>query len=483
MKKIFITLIISSVILFAFKLQQDETNPTDTASQKAVKETPPEGGEPKGFTLPEKDVYALENGLNVVLIPWGEIPKAQVSIIVKTGSIHESESQVGLSDILGDLLKEGTQTKSSEQIADEIAGMGGNVNITAGTHIFSVGSSVLYERVPDAINLLSEIVSQPLIPESELDRIKKDHIRNLNIQLSKPQPQAQEAFYHDLFPDHPYGRLFSNEETINGFTIENVKNFYDENFGAKRTTIYVVGKFDKQSVKDAVEALSEWKEGPEAEYPVAQPNAEPEISLIDRKDAPQSTLIMGLPVLDPSHPDYVALDVTNSILGGSFASRITSNIREDKGYTYSPNSTIDEKYKNGIWYEQADVTTDVTGASLREIAKEINLLREEPPSQEELEGIQNYEAGIFVLQNGTPGGIINQLVGLDIHDLDDSYLTDRVSKIYAVTPEKVQEMMDKYIDVDKMKLVIVGDLEKVKPQIEGYKHEMELENADVNIIN
>lgn len=476
MKKIIIFLSLIT-ILFAFKVQQE-----DPKSEN--KETPPEGGEPKGFTLPEKDVYNLSNGLKVVLIPWGEIPKAQVSIYVKTGSIHETKDQVGLSGILGDLLKEGTQSRSAEQIADDMAGMGGDVNISAGTHVFSIGSSVLYEKVPDAVRLLGEIVTQPSIPESELDRIKNDHIRNISIQKSRPQPLAQEAFYNDLFPDHPYGRVFSSEEMINSFEISDVKSFYEDNFGAKRTTVYVVGKFDKEKVKKAIEeVLASWKEGPEVDYPVAQVNSAPEVSMIDRKGAPQSTLMMGLPVIDPSDPDYVALDVTNSLLGGSFGSRITSNIREDKGYTYSPFSTIDEKYKVGIWYEQADVTTEHTGDALKEIAKEINRMREEPPSEEELKGIQNYEAGIFVLQNGTRGGIINQLVRLEIHQLDDSYLTDHVSKIYKVTPEKVMEITQKYIDVDSMKLVIVGDLEKVKPQIEGYKHEMEMENADIEIVN
>ena len=192
---------------------------------------------------------------------------------------------------------------------------------------------------------------------------------------------------------------------------------------------------------------------------------------------------MGLPVIDPSNPDFIALDVTNSLLGGSFGSRITSNIREDKGYTYSPRSTITEHYKTGVWYETADVTTEFTGASLQEIAKEINRLREEAPSSQELQGIQNYEAGIFVLRNGTPGGIINQLINLDVHQLPDSYLTNRVQNIYAVTPEKVKDVMDKYIDVDSMTVVIVGDEKLVKPQIEGYKHELDLENSDVIIEN
>ena len=124
--------------------------------------------------------------------------------------------------------------------------------------------------------------------------------------------------------------------------------------------------------------------------------------------------------------DFVALDVMNSILGGSFGSRITSNIREDKGYTYSPRSTVDSRYKSAIWYEQADVTTEFTGASLQEITKEIERLQNEAPSKEELDGIKNYEAGLFVLLNSTPAGIIGQLVFLDTHELEDDFLINKV---------------------------------------------------------
>ena len=179
-----------------------------------------------------------------------------------------------------------------------------------------------------------------------------------------------------------------------------------------------------------------------------------------------STIFYGLPVPDPSHPDYLALDVTNSILGGSFASRITSNIREDKGYTYSPTSIMAANYKSGLWYERADVTTEHTGASLAEIKKEIGRLQQEPPTQEELDGIINYESGIFVLQNSSPNGIIGQMIFLDTHDLDESFLTNKVANMHAVTPGQVSELTRKYIRPEDMILIVVGDKKKIESQLE-----------------
>jgi predicted Zn-dependent peptidase len=200
-------------------------------------------------------------------------------------------------------------------------------------------------------------------------------------------------------------------------------------------------------------------------YPKVTAKPVADTMVIDRKGAPQTTLILGLPVVSPENKDYVPLLVTNSLLGGSFGSRITTNIREDKGYTYSPFSSVSNSKGSTVWYEQADVTSEHTIASLQEIEKEIKKLQEQPPTQDELTGIQNYSAGIFVLQNSSPGGIIGQLNFLDLYGLNDSYLTNYVKNIYGVSPEKVSEMAKTYIQYDKMTKVMVGDKEVIQKQI------------------
>ena len=369
--------------------------------------------------------------------------------------------------MMTDLMKEGSTSYSAKEIANKMAGMGGNLNIGTGMHTFSLSTSVLYEFAPDAIALMADVLVNPSFPESELDRLKNDMKRSLAVSLSNPQNQAQQDFYSTLYPDHPYGRVFPTESMVDGYTVENIKSFYDAQVGAKRTTIYLAGKFDKSKVIEQIKSsFAALKAGEASSYPIAKAADISRVNIIDRPDAPQSTMYYGLPTIDPSHPDYVALDVANSILGGSFASRITSNIREDKGYTYSPYSALVSNYKTGLWFEAADVTTDVTGASIKEINYEINRLQNEPPTQEELDGIINYESGIYVLQNSTPGGIIGQLVFLDIHDLDESFLTDKVKNMHAVTPEKVQQVVKDYIRPEDMSLIVVGDKLKVKDQIE-----------------
>lgn len=429
------------------------------------KEMPPKGGEPAGFTLPEKKVINYENGLQLVLVPYGSIPKASVSITVKTGNIHEKENEVWLADLLGELMKEGST--GNYDVKNKLAAMGGNLNIGVGVHTVSLSTRVLAEFTPEALNTLADVLMNPKWPATELDRLKGNMKRDVTVSLSRPGAQAQKEFFAEIYPDHPYGKVFPTVEQVESYTVDQIKGYYDANFGAQRTTVYVVGKFDATKVKEVVDAqLSQWRKGPEQFYPVAQPHTEATVRVIDRPGAPQSTIYFGLPAADPSSEDYISLDIMNSLLGGSFGSRITSNIREDKGYTYSPYSNLQTNYKNGLWYEVADVTTEHTGASLDEIKKEIKRLQNEAPSKEELEGIQNYESGLYVLQNSTPGGIIGQLTFLDIHELDESFLVNKVKAMNAVTPEEVQEMAKKYIKPENMTLVVVGDKEKIKDQVQ-----------------
>jgi len=160
--------------------------------------------------------------------------------------------------------------------------------------------------------------------------------------------------------------------------------------------------------------------------------------------------------------------VANALLGGSFGSRITSNIREQKGYTYSPFSQVSIRFRDAYWVEIADVTTAVTGPSLKEIFYEIDRLRNEPPSADELQGIKNYLAGIFVISNSSRQGIINQLALLDLHRLDDRFLTSFVQNVLAVTPKDVQRIAQTYITPDKMTIIVVGDKAKVAEQISAF---------------
>jgi len=433
------------------------------------KQTPPAGGPPKPFNVPAHESYTLPNGMKVTLVPYGNLPKVTLSLVLRTGNLNEPADMPGLADMAGKLMKEGTTSKSSKQIAEEAASMGGAVNITVGADESDVTTDVLGDFGAKAVALLADVVQHPLFPESELPRLKTDAERQLSISKAVPQNMALEKFRKILYGDHPYGTVFPTQESIQKTTVADIKKFYEGNFGAARTHLYVAGRFDTADVKKAIAAsFGGWAKGTAAVTNVPKIKPQRVLDLTDRPGAAQSTLLVGMPVPDAMSPDAIPLGVTNALLGGSFGSRITSNIREQKGYTYSPSSQISRRYHDAYWAETADVTTQYTGASLKEIFAEIDKLAKEPPADAELKGIQSYLSGLFVIQNSSRGALINQLRFVDFQGLGEDYLKTYIQKVNAVTPVDVSKMTSQYIKPDQMTIVVVGDKSKVAEQVAPY---------------
>lgn len=435
----------------------------------AQKEPPPEGGTPKDFKLPERTTFTLENGLRATLIPYGTIPKVTIYVIVRGGKINETAAQVWLSDLTGDMMKEGTKTRTSRQLAKDAATIGGSVNVSVGEDRSFVSGDALAEYAPELIGLLGDVVRNPSFPPGELPRIKNNLGRRLSVARADPQTMTLEKLRTVFYGDHPYGRTLPTEAQLGGYTIDDVGTFYRENFGAARTHLYIAGVFDAKGVEQAIrKTFGDWQRGKDPAVNVPAPSSTRAVYIVDRPNASQSTIYLATPVIDPTSSDWIPLQVMNALLGGSFTSRITSNIRENKGYTYSPYSTVSARYRDAYWLQSADVSTDVTGASLKEIFYEITRLQNEAPPAEELKGIENNLAGLFVLRNSSPGMIINLLSFMDLHGLSDEYLTSYIKNVHAVTPEQVQELVKKLLPADKIAIVIAGDRKKIEKQVAAY---------------
>jgi zinc protease len=432
----------------------------------AQKQTPPVGGPPKPFSVPAHQTYALANGMKVTLIPYGNVPKTTLYLSIETGNIDDPKDLFGVADLVSVLLKEGTTTLSSSALAEATAGMGSSLGVGAGEDASFVSLDVLSEFAPDAAKLLGDVAQHPLLPESELARLKANMLRRIAVSKTQPGPIAASRFRKLLYGEHPYGMVLPTEEGVNKITSEDVKKFFAANYGAQRAHLYVAGKFDAAGLKKAIEsAFGGWAKGAAPTRKPPAPKAQKLLDVTDRPNAPQSTIYVGLPVANATSPDNIALEVMNALLGGSFASRITTNIREQKGYTYSPRSEISERYHDAYWAEIADVTTAATGASLKEIFSEIERLRKEPPSADELKGIQSFLSGLFVIQNSNRGALIGQLRYVDGQGLGEDYLKTYVQRVNAVTPAEVQKMAEQYIKPEQMTIVVVGDKSKISEQL------------------
>lgn len=427
----------------------------------------PPAGEPRDFTLPEKIRFRLDNGMQVTMVPFGSVPKVSMALRVRTGNLNEGD-ETWLADIAGEMMTEGAGELDSAGLARRAAELGGSVGVSTGPETTTVSMSSLAEKETEALALLADVVRKPWFPPSELERIRQDFLRNLSIAKVRPSAQAAVVFNARVYGDHPFSVVFPEPEQLMGYTIEDVRRYYEENFGARRSHLFVSGRFDADTMRSAVEEqFGDWQPGPEVYIDVPDPIREGSLTVIDRPGAPQSTILLGIPVIGVNDPDYTQLLMANSVLGGAgFLSRLFQNLREDKGWTYGPSTGTSNNFRSAIWKFSADVATEATGPSLSEFFAELERIKSEPPPVDELARIRGYRGGIFVLSNASRSGIMGTLAFMDFHELPDTYLTEYLARLAATTPGQVNAISRAQWPIEGMTMVIVGDRSVIDTQLE-----------------
>lgn len=441
----------------------------------------PAVGAPKPFSLPTMETYTLRNGMQVTLIPYGLTPKTVVSLRIPTGNIDDG-ADIWLSDLTVDMMREGAGDRTGPQLAEAAAAMGGGLGAGVGMHQTSLTLNVLSEHGPAAVALLADVARRPTFPENELERVRQNRVRNIAVSLSQAQAQADAALASAIFgPNHPYGVAYPTPEQMGGYTLEQVRAFHAAHFGARGAHIYIAGQFEPEAMKQAVEAaFGDWAPGPGATALPSATAPRRQVILVDRPGAAQSTIRLAYPAPAIGSAGDIPMRVANTLLGGSFNSRITRNIREAKGYTYSPYSGIDFSDRNiAGWVFNADVTTDVTGPALTEVFGEIRRLQTEAPSVAENEGSRTYMAGIFVLQNATAAGVVGSVANRDQFGLPGDWLDRYVQAVTSVTAEQMRDAAARNLAAERMTLVVVGDLSVIRPQVEALP---ELQGATFTVV-
>ncbi|AHE56467.1 M16 family metallopeptidase [Sphingomonas sanxanigenens] len=451
------------------------------AAQDAFPPAPPIA-DPKPFTLPATETYTLPNGLKVTLIPYGIAPKAVVSLRVRAGNATEG-ADTWLADLTGAMMKEGAGGRTAAEVAAAAAGMGGQLNVGVNPQGTQVTTNILSEYAPEAIALVSDVAIRPDLPAAELARVKANLGRQLAVTLSQPGTLADVALARRIYgPDHPYGRIVPRQAQLAAYTIDQVKAFRAGQFGARRSHLYIAGRFDAAAVKAAVaKAFGGWTPGPEPLKIDSPHQAGPQVLLVDRPGAPQTTLRLTFDAALAGSAADIPQRVTNALLGGAFSSRITTNIREDKGYTYSPYSAIAFQPGDALWTFEADVTTEHTGDSLREVFKEIRRMQTEAVPAEEARGIRTYMAGLFAIQNATSPAVVNTLATRDLLGLPADWTDHYVPAVLAVSPAQMQAAAAASYPLRTLTLVVVGDLKTVAPQLEALPELADVPTATVTV--
>lgn len=438
-------------------------------AQKADRSKVPPLGEPKKLSLPEIQSFELSNGLKVVLMEKHNVPLVQMNVIVKSGIADDPEGKSGLASFTADMLDEGAAGKSSLQLADEINYLGVRISTFSRWHKTGLNLHSPLSKFDDALKIAAEILLRPDFPQSELDRIRKERLTAILQWHDQATTIAGVAFQKFLFGnDHPYGRpTMGNELSLKSFARDDFKNFHAKYFKSNNAYIVVVGDITKDQLVPKLESVfGKWEKGdvPVAKLKEAEQVKKRVVYLIDKPGSAQSVISIGRIGTDRLTLDYFPITVMNTILGGSFTSRLNNNLREQHGYTYGAGSAFDMRPYAGPFVARSSVQTEVTDKALVEFFKELDGITKPIPS-EELTRAKNYVALGYPDNFQTVAEIAANIEEMIDYNLPGDYFNNYIGKVLNVGAGDVSKVSKRYIVPDKMAVVVVGDRSKIEEGI------------------
>jgi zinc protease len=438
------------------------------AEQAPLPKDLPPFGEDRPLPVPDIKASSLPNGLTVWLVRRPGFPKVTAVLAVRGGRAADARGQEGVAELLADTLKEGTATRSSRQIAEELQATGGEIGATAGTDAIYVRVDGLANGAPRLLEVLADVVQRASFPAKEVELAKENAVQGLEARESTPEFLGDKAFARALYGDHPYGTVAPTRETIAAATPDRLKAEFARRFRPDRALLVMVGELDPAAVsRDVGRLFGAWKAVGQAPAPTPPPPAGPghRLLVVNRPGSVQSLILAGRPALTVTDPDYFPALVANTICSGAFSSRLVQNIREDKGYTYSPNGSLVTREKGGELRIRADVRNEVTGASLAEIYYELDRMWTTVPTGEEMERAKRYQAGLYLLRNQIQGSVAQTLAGNWVNGLPPAALGEFVTRVNAVTADQVRQVGRRLFPSSTQTILVVGDEPTVKTEL------------------
>jgi len=428
---------------------------------------PPELGPPPSLRMPPVERFELSNGLPVILMEKHGVPIVHVTLMARAGSADDPPGKIGLASMTADMMDEGAGDLDALQLADAVDYLGADISVGSGDHTTGVSLFTPVSQLDPALALMADVALRPTFPESELERLRTERLTALLQARDEARAIAGVHFERTLYgDDHPYG-AFADEADIRALTRADLVSFHADLLRPENAAVIVVGDVDTDAMKSKLEAtLGSWERG---SAQAASVETAPQVSgrtiyLIDKPGAAQSEIRIGRVGVHRLHDDYFAIQVMNTILGGSFTSRLNANLREDKGYSYGARSGFSMRHAAGPFLASAAVQTEVTDKALVEFIKELRAIRDQI-SEEELVRARNYVALRYPGRFQTAAGIASQLSEAHQYDLPDNHFDDYVGNVLAVTMDDVYRVAREYVDPEHIVIVIVGDLEKIEAGI------------------
>ena len=423
--------------------------------------------------LPKAQETKLANGLRVILLEDHKVPTYTMQMVVLSGGLADKPDYRGLASFTATLLREGTTKRSSKDIAEQTDALGatlasgsGFANITS-----TVTASGLVENMDQTMDIFADVVRNPAFPQAEVDKYKARTLAQLQQQRAIPQFLAQERFNRAIYGDHPASLVAPPMESIKKISSKDLAEFHSTYYRPNNAILAIVGDVTLKEVLPKIEkAFGDWQKAdvPATSIPVAPAQAGSRIFLIDRPGSVQTVLQLGNLGIERNSADYFSMLLADRILGGGPAARLFLNLREDKGYTYGAYSNFGGSKFRGTWVSSSEVRTDVTEGAMKEFMYELKRLREEKVTPEELDNAKRAIVGSFALSLEQPQSLLQNIITQKLYDLPADYWDSYPQKVAAVTAEDIQNIAQKYVDLDHLQIVAVGDASKAREVLAKY---------------
>lgn len=451
----------------------------------AQQKTPPAPGAARPLNLPKITEKKLANGLTVVLAPLPNVPKVSAILTFRSATTaSDRDAHPGIAQIAANVANEGTDTRTSQQLKEELRSIGGTLGLGSDADSTTMSASSLSEFSSRLFALMSDIAQHPSFPEAEVKLAQENTIQQIHAGRADAGFLVNERFQKAVFGNHPYSFVVPDEKSISALTRNDLRAFVTKYYIPNAAHLIVVGDIDVDKTFAEIEkAFGGWKSGsvPPDENPAVPSRDKRQIYFVNRPGSIQSAIYVGNVSIPRKDKDYFAIRTATTIYGGSFYSRLTKNIRESKGYTYSPFSSSNTLAKSGSFVAGAFVRNEVTGPTLLEIFYELDRMRVLPVTDEELNAAKEFSNGNFSIELASQFGLAGRINTIYTYDLDKNFIDDFRPKIDGLTTADIQRVAAKYFDTYHAAIVIVGDWDKVKDQVTPFG-DVTLYDAEGNVI-
>ena len=436
--------------------------------------TRPTAGEPRHYAFPPFRRDRLANGLTVITVPLPGRPLVNATLVLRNGAVDEPADVAGSTVLAARALSEGTERFDAIALVEASERLGASLHAEASWDSMSAGVEVPAERLAAALDLLAEMVGRPTFPTSEVERLRDERLNDILQARADPRRRAEEAFVETIYTEaSPYHRPAGGlQPTVAPLDADALRGAWARGMDPASTTLVVGGELEGLDVPAIADGLfGSWtiSAGARPQAPItAQPAlAERRIRLVHRPDSVQTEIRIGHPGLPRRIPDYHAVSVMTTILGGLFNSRLNMNLREAKGYTYGASAGFDLRRAAGPFAARAAVNTEVTVPAIREMLHELERMRDETVTDAELRASRDFLIGVFPLRFETPGPVVGSIAGLVVHDLPDDELARYRAGIEAVTASDIRAVAERHLHLERAGVVLVGDADRIAADVEA----------------